>query len=112
MNILFEWLQHLIAISLVGFLVIFLGGALLDDTLSESNWIKIKTIVSHVGKNKGFLGSVWVVILISNVFLVVFTGYHNIFIYLGYEQIPIVAPLLGFVAWWILGVVVSRKKRN
>ena len=113
MNIFYEWLQHLIAISVVGFLVIFLGGGLLDNAVNVSNWIKsIKAVVSDMGANKGFFGSAWVFILLSNGFLVVFTGFHNMFNQLGYEQIPILASLLGLLAWWVLGVVAIRKKRN
>lgn len=112
MSIFLEWAQHLVAISLFGFIVIFFGGALLDDALSESNWIKIKKIVTHFGTNRGFLGIAWVFILISNVVLVVVTGFRNLFIYLGYEQIPISVSLFGLAAWWLLGVFASRKKQD
>ena len=110
MNTIYEWAQHLIAVSVVGFLVLFLGGGFLEDTLNFSKLTdSIKRVVTEMRDNGGGIGIAWVYILFCNAFLVVFTVFHNLFIYLGYEQIPIMASVIGLAAWWAVGFIVSKK---
>ena len=113
MNIFYEWAQHLVAVSVVGFLFLFLGGGFLSDTLNFSKLTSsIKRVITEMRDNGGGIGIAWVYLLFCNAFLLVFTVFHNMFIELGYEQIPIIASVIGLVTWWAIGFIVSKKQQD